>query len=200
MDPRTDLFLVRHGQSEYNRDGRWQGHSNPPLSERGRREAHEAAARLPEVTALFSSDLERARATAEIFQQRLSMASFSVEPALRERDVGPWAGLTDLDIERQWPGYLESGRRPDGFEDNASVLRRAVPALLSIAERHVGATVLVVSHGGVIRALEAECGARGPRLANLEASRFSVLGRRLTWVQRVHLHPTGAVPRSGPAR
>jgi probable phosphoglycerate mutase len=152
----TRLLLVRHGQSVWNADGRWQGHADPPLSPFGESQAAAAAARVGAVTAIYTSDLARARRTAEIVAVRLAVDAH-VDDRLRERAAGPWEGRTRAEIEAGWPGYLESGRRPAGYETNDSVLARALGALADIARVHEG-EVLVITHGGVVRTLERHLG------------------------------------------
>jgi broad specificity phosphatase PhoE len=154
----TTVLLVRHGESEWNRGGRWQGHADPPLSELGRRQAHELADRLADVPldAIYASDLERARATAEIVAAAKGM-SFVARPALREIDVGEWSGLTTAEIRQRFPeGFRRHADGGDGWlagEAHAAMSSRIVRAVAGIAAEHPGASVLCVLHGGVIRAL-----------------------------------------------
>lgn len=148
----SQLLLLRHGQSEWNADGRWQGQADPPLSDLGREQAVAAAARIDGFTAVYTSDLLRARRTADILA-----AALHVEPVadarLRERDAAAWEGRTRPEIEAEWPGYLAAGHRPPGYETDASVLARALAAIAAIGKGQEG-DVLVVSHFGVIRTLE----------------------------------------------
>jgi len=164
--PQTRLLLVRHGQSTWNADGRWQGQANPPLTELGERQAFDAATRVGMVDAVYASDLERAAHTAEIIAGQLGADVF-VDPRLRERHAGPWEGCTRAEIEAQWPGMLESGERPAGYEDDVHVIARALVSLTEIAGIHEGGDVLVVTHGGVVRALERHLDADDGLLPNL---------------------------------
>lgn len=102
----TRVLLVRHGQSEWNADGRWQGQADPPLTDLGRAQAHHAARSLGVVDAIVSSDLQRAAETAAILAGELGVGPVVLDPDLRERDAGEWSGLTRSEIERDWPGYL----------------------------------------------------------------------------------------------
>jgi probable phosphoglycerate mutase len=111
----TDLLVVRHGQSEWNAIGRWQGHADPPLSELGRRQAYVASAAIGAVDGIVSSDLLRAAETAAIIAQQLGVGPVVVDQRLRERDVGQWTGLTRVEIDKGWPGWLEQARQPEGF-------------------------------------------------------------------------------------
>ena len=164
----TRLLLVRHGQSTWNAEERWQGHADPPLSALGERQARTAAEATAALapTDLMSSDLTRARQTAELIAPAGLVPS--IEPALKERDVGEWTGLTRTEIEARYPGYLDGFRAPPGFEGDDSLLARTLPALQSIAERlGNGAVCVIVTHGGVIRAIERGLGGVAAPVPNL---------------------------------
>src|SRR4051812_28738357 len=102
----TRILLVRHGESEWNAMGRWQGQADPPLTDLGRRQAFAAAASLGTVDGIAASDLQRASDTAEIISNQLGVGPVVIDPRFRERDAGEWSGLTRHDIHRDWPGYL----------------------------------------------------------------------------------------------
>src|SRR3546814_3323938 len=102
----TRVLLVRHGQSEWNATGRWQGQADPPLTDLGRAQAHHAARSLGVVDAIVASDLQRAADTALIISGELGVGPVVLDEGLRERDAGEWSGLTRAEIERDWPGYL----------------------------------------------------------------------------------------------
>jgi broad specificity phosphatase PhoE len=146
------ILLVRHGQSVWNADGRWQGQADPPLSELGEEQAVAAARAVGLVDAVYASDLVRARHTAELVAAQLG-TDVAVDPRLRERHAGEWEGRTRAEIDEGWPGYLETGKRPAGYEADDSVLERVLAALGAIGANHDG-DVLVVTHGGVVRVLE----------------------------------------------
>ncbi len=154
----TDLLVVRHGQSEWNAIGRWQGHADPALTELGRRQASVAAASIGALDGIVSSDLLRAAETAAIIAQQLGVGPVVVDERLRERAVGEWTGLTKAEIDKDWPGWLEDGRRPDGFEPVDVVLDRVIEALEAMHVASPGGSLLVVAHGGVIRSLAARHG------------------------------------------
>src|SRR5207302_10768657 len=113
----TRLLLVRHGESEWNAVGRWQGWADPPLSELGQRQAAVAARAVGAVDAIVSSDLQRASQTAAIIAGELGIGPVVVDVALRERAAGTSTGLTRDEIDEQFPGSLANGERPDGYED-----------------------------------------------------------------------------------
>jgi broad specificity phosphatase PhoE len=150
------ILLVRHGQSEWNASGRWQGQADPPLSELGEEQAVAAARALGMVDAIYASDLVRAHHTAELVAAQLG-SDVVVAPNLRERSAGEWEGRTRAEIEAGWPGYLDNHLRPAGYEPDASVLERVMTALDAIAAAHDG-DVLVITHGGVVRVVERHLG------------------------------------------
>lgn len=146
------------------------------MSTLGVRQARMAAASLGTFDLVASSDLERASVTATIIADELGIGPVVTVPALAERFAGDFQGLTRAEIEERFPGYLAEGKRPENFETTESVAERAVAALAQIAAE-VGdeGTALVVSHGGVIYALEEVAGAsRDGRLANLGGRWFEI--------------------------
>ena len=164
------LLLVRHGESTWNAVSRWQGQADPPLSPFGERQAEDAGARLAEIatiTAVWASNLVRARRTGDLIAQRLGIAQVREEPLLRERDVGAWSGLTRDEIEERWPGYLAARRSPPDFESDDELLARTRAGLAAAADGSDPGDVLVVTHGGVIRTIERSLGAIPERLPNL---------------------------------
>jgi probable phosphoglycerate mutase len=164
------LWLVRHAESTWNAAGRWQGQKDPPLSERGRRQAAELARALAGegVETLITSDLARAFETASIVGRALGLRP-RPEPALRELDAGTWSGLPRSEIARrdaQMLARFDSGDRntpAGGGENRRDVALRARRALLAIAREDAGRRLAVVTHGGVIRSLLPDV-----RLANAE--------------------------------
>lgn len=169
--PTTRILLARHGETEWNRAGRWQGQADPPLNDLGRRQAETLADQLASdgVAAIYSSDLRRASETARIVANRLGLA-VTEDRALREIDVGSWSGLTRDEVRERFPeGFARwlAGEIGHDGETREQLAHRVVPAVEAIANRHVGESVLVVSHGGVIRALRRHAaGDPGESLAN----------------------------------
>jgi len=176
----TRLLVARHGQSEWNAIGRWQGHADVPLSEEGMLQAAEAGLRLGTFGAVWASDLERASMTAAIIAEILGIGPVLTDPRLRETDVGPWQGLTHDDVEAGWPGFLAGKLRPDGFEPYDDAAERMLAAFVDIAAQSPGEEILIVSHGGVIRAVRRVLGASDARMPNLSASWFDVRGTEVT--------------------
>jgi broad specificity phosphatase PhoE len=156
----TTILLARHGESDWNRAGRWQGQADRPLTELGREQAQALAARLEdtELDAIYSSDLRRARETAEIVATAKGLEVTSV-PELREVDVGSWSGLSRAEAERRFPeGFARWQGGGEGWTDGETYQDlgdRVVRAVSRIAADHPGGRVLVVAHGGSIRAVHA---------------------------------------------
>ena len=156
----TELLLVRHGETDWNRDRRFQGHADPPLNETGREQAHALAAELTSegIELVYTSDLARAVETAEIVAARLGADVRSMRD-LREIDVGEWQGLTWQEIEERYLDGARSWRaRGYGWETGETYEElgdRVVAALRRIASDHPEERVLVVGHGGTIRATRA---------------------------------------------
>jgi probable phosphoglycerate mutase len=164
------LLLVRHGESTWNAVSRWQGQADPPLSPFGERQAEDAGARLAEIatiTAVWASNLVRARRTGDLIARHLGIAQVREEPRLRERDVGAWSGLTRDEIEERWPGYLAARRSPPDFEGDDELLARTRAGLAAAVDGSGPGDMLVVTHGGVIRTIERSLGAIPERLPNL---------------------------------
>jgi broad specificity phosphatase PhoE len=167
----ADLLIVRHGQSEWNAAGRWQGWADPPLTPSGEEQANAAAVELEGLRfdAVASSDLRRANRTAELIAAHLGLGPVDVDPGLRERNVGDFTGLTREEIEARWPGVLAEWRKgnveraPNG--EGREFLERVLAALDRVAGRHPGRRVLVVAHGGLIRTVHRHLGGEpGPPL------------------------------------
>jgi probable phosphoglycerate mutase len=181
------MLLVRHGQSEWNAVGRWQGQADPPLSALGRRQARRAADSIGAVDVIVASDLERAAHTAAIISEALGVGPVVIEPLLRERSAGEWSGLTRAEIDEAWPGYLADHRRPPGFESDDALLARTREGLDRVHAEYGGAEVLVVTHGGVVYALEADAGLPFERMPNLGSRQVVHRGDRLELGQRTEL-------------
>jgi probable phosphoglycerate mutase len=172
----TRVLVLRHGQSEWNALGRWQGQADPPLTALGEQQARIAgrllASECPPFDAVVTSDLDRARVTGETIAGIIGCSVRRLDPRWRENHAGEWQGLTREQIRREWPGYLESDQRPPGFETAESTLARSLAALDSIASGFTGGCVLVVSHGGVLRLLHDHLGGPEQRFPNLSGCWF----------------------------
>jgi probable phosphoglycerate mutase len=164
------IVLVRHGETDWNLERRYQGHLDPPLNAAGRAQSERLAQELAgeAFDAIYSSDLSRALETAEIVGARLGLPVVT-DPGLREVDLGSWAGLTRAQVIERF------GESPthDG-ETRGEHTGRVVEAVRRIAARHPAGTILVVTHGGSIRAIEAAATGASPRvMANCETFRLA---------------------------
>jgi probable phosphoglycerate mutase len=184
----TRFLIVRHGQSVWNAAGRWQGKADPPLTDLGHTQARHAASSLPAFDVLAASTLQRAHQTARRMAEHHGIGDITLDARLMERDAGGFSGLTREEIDQRYPGYLDEGRWPEGWEDATDLVRRVRSALDTLGADHPESTVVVVSHGGVIYALEALFGLPHDRIANLEARWFTrAADGDLSVGDRVHL-------------
>lgn len=154
------LRLIRHAESRWNAEGRWQGQSDPSLTERGRRQARELAETLRPAPPqrIVSSDLRRARETAEILGEALGLGVHCDE-RLRERALGAWSGLFGYQVAARWPAELAALRsgdvnlRPPGGESLAEVRQRVADFLRTWRAELLETPTALVTHGGVVRSL-----------------------------------------------
>jgi broad specificity phosphatase PhoE len=151
----TTIVLVRHGETDWNRERRFQGHADTPLNEAGRRQALELAGTLrgARLTAVYTSPLRRATETARIVGDELGLEPRPLE-ALREIDVGDWQGMTVDEVKTRFPEQADVAWRsgwPNG-ETYDQLAERVVPALLELGRLHPDDRILVVTHAGPIRA------------------------------------------------
>ena len=150
----TKICLIRHGQTNWNLEGRYQGQSNVPLNENGRAQARALARQLQGLpfTAIYTSDLKRAKETAEIVGAFIHLP-VTLEPRLREIKQGKWEGqLVEVIKARYvelWGQHVvdPAGARPPGGETVGEVAKRVYTALDDIAGHHPNTSVLIVSHG-----------------------------------------------------
>ena len=173
---RTELWLVRHAESTGNRDHLIQGQADMPLSPLGHRQARAVADRLlrqhrrAPFSAIHCSDLSRTRETADTIALAIDLRT-EYDRRLREIDVGAWSGLGTEQIAERFPAEWQAWQERDpllrrgGGESYQDAHDRIYPALHDIAMRHVGTRVVVVTHGGVMRAYLA--GLLGLDLSNI---------------------------------
>lgn len=156
----TRVILIRHGETEWNREGRMQGHLDSPLTEQGRKQAEEVAERLADlpIKAIYSSDLGRAVKTAQALARRIGL-SILPEPRVRERNLGVFQGLTEPEVTERYPDEWQRflTRDPDyrmpGGESSRDRVVRSAPVLDELGERHAGEVVVLVTHGGILDGL-----------------------------------------------
>jgi len=156
----TRLLLVRHGETIWNHTSRYQGHTDIELSETGREQARSLAKRLKteKVKAVYSSDLKRAFETASILAS-LHNLPVKTTKELREINFGDWEGLTYQEIMEEYrelasEWYQHPGKiRIPGGETFTDVKERAYNTILELARQNDPGTIIVVAHGGTIRAI-----------------------------------------------
>ena len=156
----TKLVLIRHGQTEWNIAGKYQGQSDVALSDKGIEQARCLAQNFPleQLDAVYASDLSRALVTAEQVARHFGCV-VQPEPSLREMNFGEWEGLTYKQIAAQWPEAMGTFfQRPDmleipGGEGFAVLQERAVKCIEEIVASNVGKTVAVVAHGAILRTI-----------------------------------------------
>jgi broad specificity phosphatase PhoE len=195
---RRTIYLARHGETEWNKAGRWQGHTDIALNEEGRLQAHALGRALlaRKIVRAHASDLARARETGEIVAALLGLPSVATDPGLRERGFGLFEGLTrdesELRFPDEWAVYKSgAGDSPPGGEPREQVvvrMRQAVQAVAAaLREHHPGeGAALAVSHGGAIRLLiKSITGEMPPPLENGAIFRLDVEGEEFVHVERV---------------
>lgn len=206
----TRLLAIRHGETAWNVDARIQGHIDIPLNDHGRRQAQWLARALAEgdrPDVLYSSDLARARETAEAIAQACELP-LRLEPTLRERCFGVFEGHTVEEVRQRDPALADRWRRrepgfvPPGGESLESFHERCVSTVLALAQAHPGCTVAFVAHGGVLDCLyRAATGValealRTWSIENASVNRLLCSEGRLTltgWGDVSHLSQTGVL-------
>lgn len=184
-------ILVRHALSTWNLEGRWQGQADPPLAPEGEDQARAAAARVGPFDLAITSGLARARRTAELLAP--GVPQWTV-PDLAEFDVGAWSGRTRAEIEAAWPTELarfDAGTldRPPGGESRSDFDARVGAGARQAAELILrnGASALVATHGGVLRALARAAGWPDVHVAHLCGYEAEVKGGTLRLERRLDL-------------
>ena len=205
---KTTLYAVRHGETEWNALGRYQGYLNSDLTERGIRQAEALATGLEGrgIGAIYSSDLKRAAATAQHAANILGL-EVEIDSRLRERNLGILQGNTRKEFAATHPEVFDKYRNggPDyavpGGESERQFYDRVVGATQDILTRHCGATILIVCHSGVIRSLfhhATQLSLSTPRhfsLINCAINSFTITDNNWTlqtWGNIDHLHTVKA--------
>jgi broad specificity phosphatase PhoE len=169
----TTILLARHGETDWNAERRVQGHTDRPLNEAGIAQAQALADELEgeRIDAVYASDLARALDTARAVAMPRGLSVVPVHE-LRERSFGTWEGLLDEEILGRFP---EAHNGPWGDDETPEELdKRVIDALTDIAARHPQGQVLVVSHGGPLRAVLRRCGVPPERVANCHVAKLAV--------------------------
>lgn len=204
-----EILLIRHGETEWNREAVFRGRADIPLSARGREQARLLAAALSSqsVGAVYASPLSRARETAAPLAEALGVEVIP-EPRLIDMSFGEWEGKAVDEVRRRWPSLYRAWLaepqtfRAPGGESLEEVLGRALPAMAEVAARHEGAAALV-SHRVVCKALLCAAlgaGAAGFWRVQVDTASLSLLNHtRDGWVvlranDRHHLDALAAPP------
>jgi len=185
----TSLLMVRHGQSTWNAQKRWQGQADPPLSDFGRHQAKVGSDSIGAVELVVASPQLRALETASIIAENIGIGPVQTHHGLRERGVGEWSGMTAEEIDRDYPGWIDSGRRPPQWEPDDLFTDRVLDAIGYLATEFGGSTILVVAHGGVILAVEDHLKVREGRIPNLHGRVVNHHNNELTAGDRLALIP-----------
>lgn len=199
----TILFMVRHGETEWNLIGKHQGHLDSPLTESGIKQAYALSDSLfgRGIEIIYSSDLGRAVQTAEIIGAKLGL-KVNFNHQLRERHLGSIQGFTQKEFQRRYPREWETfdSGDPDycfsGGESTRQCYERSITCVEELVQRHPGEKILVVAHGGVVNGLLYKvigiplCNPLRFSMFNAAINRFSVCDnswRLDTWGEICHL-------------
>ncbi|OUZ99804.1 Histidine phosphatase superfamily [Macleaya cordata] len=205
----AEIIVVRHGETTWNSDGRLQGHLDVELNEVGRQQAAAVADRLskePKISAVYSSDLKRAFVTAQTIANSCGVLEVIQDPDLRERNLGDLQGLVLREAATLKPEAYQafvSGKAdkdiPGGGESLDQLYQRCTSSLQKIGRKHKGERVVVVTHGGVLRALYRRAAPKGKpqgKILNTSVNIFHLSDGGEDWVIKVwgdvsHLSETG---------
>jgi probable phosphoglycerate mutase len=190
------LYLARHGETDWNRIGRWQGATDVPLNDEGRAQARALAERVRPhgVVRVHASDLARARQTAEIVAAALPARLSGHSAHFRERSFGVFEGLTRAECEARWPdawcAYLHDVRNtPPDAEAAPHVVARMLEGLHAVVEEAPHEPCLIVTHGASLRMLLASIAPPGaprePPIHNGALFRLRLEARVITRVERL---------------
>ncbi len=155
-----EILLARHGETDWNLEGRWQGHTDMPLNSRGMEQAYYLGRMLRNsgIDRIYSSDLSRAKSTAEIVGREIGVSEVSSDRRLRERYLGSFEGLTSAEIRKELGvedknlSIVDIGMNPS-IEKWEDFMSRILTALESIRSANEKERCLVVAHGGVMMAV-----------------------------------------------
>jgi broad specificity phosphatase PhoE len=190
---RRIVYLARHGETDWNKAGRWQGHTDVSLNEAGRLQAHALGQSVLArgIVQVHASDLARAKETGEIVARLLGVPAATPDPALRERGFGAFAGLTREECELRFPDEWQryragDGSSPPGGEPRQQVVERMRAGLQAMVADGLDGPRLAVSHGGAMRLLVMSItGEMPPPLENGAVFRIDVRGDALVHAERI---------------
>ncbi|KAA3664305.1 MAG: histidine phosphatase family protein [Chloroflexi bacterium] len=183
----TTILLIRHGQTDWNLEGRMQGHEDIPLNKTGEQQAQALAKRLATwpIQAIYTSDLQRSLKTAVTIGNTIGIKPI-INPVWRERDLGALSGLTRTEARTQFPKALNHRNHtkihPPNGEDHQTLQNRGLTAFRQIAATHPDQMVAVVSHGGLLHVLVAHL----IGLPGGEYGRFTIRGNTGLTIAELH--------------
>jgi 2,3-bisphosphoglycerate-dependent phosphoglycerate mutase len=156
-DQVTRLLIIRHGETAWNTESRIQGHTDIALNDKGRWQAERVGAALADeaLDAIYSSDLQRACLTAQAIADATQLP-LTLDVSLRERHFGRFEGKTQAEVAQHWPDEAQRWRSrdpsygPEGGEALQDFYQRCVEAVQRVAAQHLGQTIAIVAHGGVL--------------------------------------------------
>ncbi|MGG3805740.1 histidine phosphatase family protein [Metabacillus fastidiosus] len=175
------LYLVRHGETEWNHIGKIQGHMNIPLNEIGRHQAKQLANALVNsgISKIYSSDLQRAYETASIIAKELNIQEVIKCPLLRERSFGSFEGMELKQLITEIPDYETNWDIVDNsiIESLEALRKRSVSRIMDIVTETEGEKILIVSHGAFINAFlyDITNGQQGPGITEIPNTSYSIL-------------------------
>ncbi|KAL1809898.1 hypothetical protein ACET3Z_026888 [Daucus carota] len=183
----AEIIVIRHGETKWNATGKIQGHLDVGLNDNGRQQAAAVADRLSKeskISAIYSSDLRRALDTAEIVATSCRGLELIKDPALRERHLGDLQGIVRNEAAKINPeahkalvSRSKDQEIPGGGESINQLYQRSTSCLQRIGDKHRGERVVVITHGGVMRALHRRASPheRGKKVRNTSVSVFTCL-------------------------
>ena len=201
----TDMFIIRHGETEWNFKGIYQGQHDSSLTETGVKQSQMLAGRIANYPFdfIYSSDLGRCKKTAEIVLSPEKFSKIKYRQDLRERNLGIFSGKSRAEVEQNFPEEFASFQKrdpyyrlPGGGESLEDKHVRFVKAFTDIARSHPGQKVLVLTHGGALDSIFRQClkleltATRQHDLANLGWNHFQFRNNNwylITWGDRSHL-------------
>ncbi|MED4533143.1 histidine phosphatase family protein [Metabacillus fastidiosus] len=175
------LYLVRHGETEWNHIGKIQGHMNIPLNETGRYQAKQLANALADsgISKIYSSDLQRAYETASIIAKELNIQEVIKCPLLRERSFGSFEGMELKQLLAEIPDYETNWGIVDNsiIESLEALRKRSVSRIMDIVIESEGEKIIIVSHGAFINAFlyDITNGQQGPGITEILNTSYSTL-------------------------
>lgn len=197
----TRLLIIRHGQTDWNQQGRFQGQSDPPLNSLGLRQAYAAGLAAAQALqgerprAIYASDLRRAWQSAEAVRSALpdgETVPLIAEPRLREMAFGDWEGMTYAEIQasysgalQRWEADLENIAPPNG-ETLRQMVERVQAALNDLLQTHPDGAILLVGHGGPLQLLIALS-------LGLPPARFWQIHLSNASLSELRIYPEGAI-------